>query len=203
MEEEGVRMCGAGTLFDEVVATISRWSGNDDKVLSTGVRLICPTPSVAPEAWLHVLFPPATGEDITTVEEALDVSLPTDFREFLVTANGLRLFSNNISVWGIRQDMSRNGDAAWPPFDLRSHNRKSDRPEGSPSNIVYFGSTGRGQSWSFFDLRDGSYVVGITDRHKYRPEKYWPNFASWLIEQVGTLKVGFNADGTMIPEDTI
>jgi SMI1 / KNR4 family (SUKH-1) len=185
-------------LFHEVDQAISTWSSCGEKQLLSGVRLICPTPHIAPEAWLHVLYPPVTIEDISRLETDLRASLPKDFRDFLLRANGLELFSNNITVWGIRGKLSRSGDKAWQPFDLRSHNRSSDRPYGSPNSIVYFGSVGRGENRCFFEPRGPSYIVGVTNRHDYQPSNYWPDFGNWLLDGIRKMKHKFNSAGIMV-----
>jgi hypothetical protein len=58
-------------LFNEVVRTISKWSPKGEKLLSNGVRLICSTPQIAPEAWLHILYPPLAPEKIEGMEKKL------------------------------------------------------------------------------------------------------------------------------------
>jgi SMI1 / KNR4 family (SUKH-1) len=185
-------------LFDEVVRTMCRWSSNGERQLYTGVRLICPTPQVAPEAWLHVLYPPATPEAIRSAEMKLGIPLPEDYKSFLLSANGFVMFSYRLAVWGIKKSMARTGDEAWQPYDLVNHNQETNRPEGSPSNLLYFGSTENGATRCFFELNDGTYRVGKTSHNSYHPDGYWPHFGSWLLDQMRSLEILFDSSGAMI-----
>lgn len=184
-------------LFKEVVQTMSRWSAMGEKLLSNGVRLICPTPHVGPEAWLHVLFPPLAPQKIEDMERKLGVPLPDDFKDFLRRANGVMLFSYRISVWGVRETQARTGDEAWQPYNLVSHNHETDRPDGSPEDVVYFGSADGGDTWCFFEFDEESYRVGKTGRHNFHPDAYWPHFGSWLLSEMRSLERLFDADGVM------
>jgi hypothetical protein len=182
-------------LFNEVVRIISKWSPKGEKILPNGARLICPTPHVAPEAWLHVLFTPLTTEKIEEMEKKLGMQLPNDFKNFLHKTNGLALFSYCIKIWGVRQTMARSGSAAWQPHDLIDHNYESERPNGSPKGIIYFGSTENGSSWCFFEFNKDGYHVGKTNRSNYHPDSYWPDFGSWLLSEMASLEKVFDANG--------
>jgi hypothetical protein len=184
-------------LFNEVVRTMSRWSTKGEKLLSTGVRLICPTPHVAPEAWLHVLFPPLSPSEIEAIEKNLGMLLPDDFKHFLLRANGLELFSYRVSIFGLRKSLAREGDEAWQPFNLVSHNLESDRPDGSPADLIYFAADDGGDSWCFFESYGDGYRVGKTGRHNFRPTTYWSDFGAWLLDEIESLEMLFDSDGVM------
>jgi hypothetical protein len=137
-----------------------------------GTRLICSTPHVAPDAWLHVLFPPLANGKIEIIERGLEWDLPKDFKDFLLRANGLMLFSYHISVWGQRETMARTGEDAWQPHDLVAHNFTTERPVGSPNNIGFFGSSNQGDCWCFFEFEAKNYRVGKTARDAFHPVSY-------------------------------
>lgn len=184
-------------LFREVVRTTTKWSAKGEKLLSNGVRLICPVPHVAPEAWLHVLFPPLFPAETETMEKNLGILLPNDFKRFLQQTNGLELFSYRVSIFGLRKNFAREGDEAWQPFNLVSHNREGDRPDGSPANVIYFAADDGGDSWCFFEPDGEGYRVGKTDRHNFRPTTYWPDFAAWLLDEIESIEMLFDSDGVM------
>src|SRR4051812_18838179 len=94
-------------LYAYVVNTMSRWSEKGEKTLSTGVRLICRIPHDAPDAWFHVHYPLTKSGAILKTENELGGPLPPDFRDFLLCANGIKMFAYHLSVWGIRKDMAR------------------------------------------------------------------------------------------------
>lgn len=184
-------------LFDYVVGIMSKWLPKGEKILANGVRLICPTPHIALEAWLHVLYPPLGIEKIEQMENMLGSILPSDFKYFLQKANGLQMFSCCISIWGVRMTMARTGDEAWQPYDLVDHNYVTERPLDSPENVIYFASVDPGGFWCFFEFSKGNYRVGKTDRYNFHPDYYWPDFGSWLIEEVESVETFFNSNGEM------
>jgi hypothetical protein len=188
---------GDEKLFNEVVRTMSKWLPKGEKLLSSGVRLICPTPHVAPEAWLHVLYPPLAPDKIEEMEKKLGVPLPDNFKVFLRRTNGLQMFSYRISIWGVRKNMARTGDEAWQPYDLVDCNFEPERPNNSPEDVVYFAGADGGRSWCFFEFDGESYRVGKTDRHNFHPDFYWSDFGSWLLDEIRSLEILFNSDGEM------
>lgn len=185
-------------VFGEVTRTISKWSQKGEKLLSNGVRLVCPIPHVAPEAWLHVLFPPLTKPEIEEVERNLRAPLPDDFKDFLRKTNGLHMFAYNISIWGVRKNFARSGDEAWRPFNLISHNDEADRPSGSPEGVIYFANADGGDTWCFFEFNKNGYIVGKTDRHNFRSIGNWPDFATWLLDEIESVEILFDSEGVMI-----
>lgn len=184
-------------LFDEVVRTMSKWSSKGEKLLSNGVRLICPTPLVAPEAWLHVLYPPLASKKIEVMEKKLGVSLPNDFKEFLRRANGVDMFSYHISIWGVRKNYARTGDEAWQPFDLVDLNIDTDCPDNSPENVIYFANAYGGDSLCFFEFNEEGYRVGKAVENDFHPGSYWSDFGSWLLDEIKSLEPLFNSKGEM------
>jgi hypothetical protein len=182
--------------LDEVIAIRERWAGRGERRLENGTKLICPAPHVAPAAWLHALFGPAQESQISSAESKCGIEFPREFRDFLVRTNGLFLFSNSISIWGIRTSYERVGDAAWQPFDIKHHNEPSERPSGSPEALLFFGSMGKGSEWCFFEPADEGHRVGKTAaRGRFSPTAYWPDFWTWLLEQAHWLEGLFDQEG--------
>ena len=180
--------------FDEPIRILERWATRGEKLLENGTRLICPTPHIAPQAWLHVLFPPLSDEGVRQLAELSGFDLPDDFRSFLQRSNGARLFSE-ISIWGRRRSYVRVGDDAWQPYDLLDHNTASMLPAGSPSTVLYFGGDDRGSNWCYFEGYEGGYRVGETLRNDFSPIQYWPGFSQWLRERIDTYSSLYDAEG--------
>jgi hypothetical protein len=186
-------------LFHEVIriASTSCQKGNG-LVLSNGVRLFCHMPHVGPKAWLHVVFPPLDSASIEATEQRVGGHLPEDFKDFLRQANGTMLFSYQLSVWGVRQKMVRtNGDESWFPHDLIDQNMKTNRPDNSPTNIVFFAGADDGDAWCFFEFNKEDYRVGKTERHRFNPSAYWPDFGSWLLSEIQSLQRNFKNNPEM------
>src|SRR5205823_4209427 len=109
-EADLVRRTGEGT---------RRWTEPEIRqLLTTGrvpgyvTRLIGHVPHVAPEAWLHAIFPGLTAQQVDQISNYLGVPVPAVFSLFLQRCNGLRLFSK-ISIDGLRRNYSRTGDDIW------------------------------------------------------------------------------------------
>lgn len=152
-----------------------------ERLLDNGARLVYPAPEIAPKAWHFVLFAPLDESAIEKLEGELGTPFPEDFREFLKVWNGLKLFGYEINVWGKRKNYVRVGDEAWQPFDLVAHNRPSERPKGSPENILYIASVESTNEGIFIDLDDKNFGrVGSTTYNFYYPKQYWTNFEEWL-----------------------
>lgn len=122
--------------LSEVFAVVEKWAPRGETVLDTENKLICPVPDVAPEAWLHVLFAPASSSQISRAETEGDW-FPPEFHDFLPGVNGISLFSGHVDVWGIRTTHVRAGDAPRQPFDILSLNRPGQRPLGSPTRSFF------------------------------------------------------------------
>lgn len=185
-------------LYNEIIKVVSQWSAQGERILPNGTRLICPMPQVAPQAWLHVLFAPLTGAEIDRLQKDLHRVLPYDFREFLLRANGLELFSSRISIFGVRRSWDRHSDESCEPFDLVSHNEESDRPSASPSKLIYFSATDGGNTWCFFEMDGDEYRIGKTDRHDFSPIAYWPHFNTWLLDEIKLQEILFDSQGKQI-----
>lgn len=93
--------------------------------------------------------------------------------------------------------MARSGDKAWQPYDLLDHNSGAERPAYSPEDVIFFASADEGRNWCFFEFDDESYRVGKTDRHHFRPDAYWSAFGNWLLDEIRSLALLFNADGEL------
>lgn len=183
------------TNFDRLVSILNRWSERGEKVLDNGTRLICPTPHVGSDAWLHCLFANLSTSDVDKLEEQAGVLFPEEFREFLFKANGVSLFSSNIAVFGKRFSYVRTGDASWQPFDIIHFNEDS-RPTNSPTNVYFFASPDRGDTCCFFEaVGEGAYRVGKTNRDEFLPLQYWQNFWEWLFSEVRELAKQYGLDG--------
>ena len=177
-------------VFQEVLRIVSAsCPGKEPKVLANGVRLFCHQPEIAPLAWLHVVFAPLDCGTIEATEQRLNTQLPEDYKSFLQQTNGLMLFSYKVSVWGVRTTMiQRVGDDAWAPHDIVDHNLPHERPDKSPSEVLFFAAADDGDNWCFFEFSNQGYRIGKTERHHFNPVSYWPSFETWLFSEIESLQ---------------
>ncbi|MEO6394211.1 MAG: SMI1/KNR4 family protein [Pyrinomonadaceae bacterium] len=186
-------------IYGEVLHVVEKWTQLGERHCANGTKLICPTPHVAPKAYLHLLYAPLCSESICELENEFELPLPESFRSLLGHSNGLDLFSGFLSIWGVRISWARVGDDGWQPYDLIYHNRDlgAPQPECAPP-VVYFGSSANGENWCFFEQLGQTYRVGETPRHEFAPIRYWPNFETWFREKVAEIEVLFDEEGRQI-----
>ncbi len=186
--------------FEEFLNIIEKWSSKGERLTEFGARLICPAPHIASEAYFHVLYKGLSDVDIDKLQNKLSLTIPIDLLDFLRYANGVNLFGNKLSIYGLRFSNVRTGDQAWQPFDLGLQNEKYEKPANRPSNIMLFGSCDRGESKLFFEINQEKIIVGKTPRDNFDKMQLWPDFWTCLISEAKRLSVRFDDDGKSINE---
>lgn len=157
-----------------------------------GAELIARAPHVAPEAYLHEIYPPLDAGGIREVEALLGRGLPRDFADFLSVANGCYLYSGALSIFGLRREGGRSVDESRQPFDLALPNRL-ERLKDAAAAFLFVG---------FYDW-DGSllYIDPASNRtfrcgpKSARPLNEWPDFGAMLLSEVKRLAGLFDAGG--------
>ena len=86
------------------------------KVLSDGTKLIGHVPHVAPGAWLHKIFGKTSEKELLSVETFLLGEIPETYASLLLQMNGLNIFSETLSLFGVRRNYDRSDP--WQPFDI-------------------------------------------------------------------------------------
>jgi hypothetical protein len=91
------------------------------------------------EKFLHVIFPPITGEQIKKIEKKMG-ELPASLRSFLEQSNGLDCFISNFALEGFRANYKRDVESILgQPYDILTSN-VDQRPIYVGEHIVFFGS---------------------------------------------------------------
>jgi hypothetical protein len=97
---------------EDLIAFLREHAPPGEQVGSNGTVRLGPVPQVAPLAFLHTVHAPLTADEIAQLQQELPVRIPEPYREFLRTANGLRLFVSTVAFFGLR---------ALAPRDLSGH----------------------------------------------------------------------------------
>jgi hypothetical protein len=187
--------------YKEIFKLLSKWEEGGFRELDNVTKMICHVPHIAPEAWLHIIYSKASNDDIFSLKNELTYGLPLEFEEFLSVSNGLNIFSDSLSIWGIRESYVRQGDEAIQPYDLISTN--SERPEGCLDSWVFFG----GYSWDgssvMFDMKNGieSSKVYLCETDSTNIILEWESFNEWLISEINRLSQMYNISGVEYDED--
>ena len=162
------------------------------RTTASGTRLVGHVPHVAPEAYLHIVFPPLDGVRLSALEQAIGRPVPPAYRRLLSITNGLDLFSSSLSIYGHRTSYARAGDAARQPFSAVVPNT-AERPPGIPNDAVVVGGYGRDGSQIY--VLDGA--VYRCDRDNGAPLNMWPDLFSMLVTEARRLATHFDASGRL------
>ena len=101
-----------------LMKVVNRFRSLGTLELSTGVVLIGHVPHVAPEAYMHVLYPPLDASQIASIENAIARQVPVELKTFYQRLNGVQLFTYAMWVNGLRRSCVRAGEEAWQPTVL-------------------------------------------------------------------------------------
>ncbi|MCW3122348.1 MAG: / family protein [Flavipsychrobacter sp.] len=182
--------------FDQVKETLYQYKYLGEKILSTDVILIGKAPHIAPQAWLHCLFPPLSYKDVELLEREAQHNIPMPYKEFLLCfGNGISIF-NAFNLYGLRKILSRTTDEAiWQPFSLDTPNT-IERPKNAKDEYLFIG----GYNW------DGSllYIDGMTCKVYYclkrdaTPLYEWNSFEEMLVGEVKRIQKHFDKEGRRI-----
>lgn len=180
------------TEFEYVMRVVRKAESLGSRALPNGVKLVGRVPHVAPEAHLHLVFPPLTAADIEIVEKGIGKPLPHPLAALLRKTNGLDLFSSSLSFYGLRHSYSRSGDYSWQPFDIIMPN-VHERPADLDSSLVLFG----GYDWDGSLLATSNEYPEVfrCDRHNGKPLNEWPSLSTMILSEVDRLDALFDEKG--------
>lgn len=181
--------------FIEILEPLKKWENVEKIVLTNETELLCHVPLVAPEAWLHILYAGLSSDQITEFEQRFPIPFPTKYKEFLLVANGINIFSDSLSIWGSRESYQRAGEGAIQPYDLLSLN--NERPKDCPNTWIFFGSYSWDGTRVMFDLGEGTEnnKVYRCARISIQVLQEWSSFDEWLDGEVERLGQIFDEKG--------
>lgn len=114
-----------------------------------------PMPFVSSNAKLNVLFNPRYEKEINNVYNAyLQTDIPNELIAFYQKFNGVRLFANSLSVYGIQES----GGSDYQPYDILMNNWNNN--DCNKHNLVFVASVG-GQYDFGFKRNEVSKIYGI------------------------------------------
>ena len=181
--------------FDRALEILKSYESLGVRVLDDGTRLIGHVPHIAPEAWLHDIYPPLKNDEIRQIESDIEMSIPAVFSSFLSRSNGLYTFSGCMDICGLRKSFSREGNAAWQPFSIRTPN-VDERPRNARPTHFFVGGYGSDGSYLYIDL--GSLRVYRCASRSVRPLHEWPTFEVMLESEVRRLSTLFDRQGRLL-----
>lgn len=178
-----------------VIQLIKPFASLGERVLNNGTQLIGSATHIAPEAWLHIVYPPLTLSDVLHLESTVGKTIPPVFCNFLQNCNGLYLFSGRLSIDGLRKSFSRSGDDAWQPFSIFTPNIE-ERPKHSKPSFFFIG--GYGSDGSLLYIDDSDLRVYRCTSKSAKPLSSWPSFEVMLESEALRLRELFDTHGRQI-----
>lgn len=178
---------------DAVVQVLHQWDHLGTQSLPDGTVLIGRVPQIAPEAWLHKLFAPATPEQRSVLSE-LPTPVHTDFADFLTRVNGLSVFSGYLSIYGLRSSYARRGDGRWQPFDVRTPNTL-ERIKHAPQDALFVGSSFHAERLLAISSISGEVVESTRDQ--FTILRRWRSFSTMLLGEIERMATFCDAEGSI------
>jgi len=160
-----------------------------------GSVFIGKAPHIAPKAWLHKKYRKLSIIEIDELGEKVQIEIPIIYKEFLnVFSNGLNLFSDSLSLDGLRSNYNRDIDiASKQPYSIITPNI-TERFTDASSDMFFFGGY----------CLDGSllYFRGIKiykcARYTVKPTFEWNSFEEMILLEFDRLALLFDKDGKEI-----
>lgn len=185
--------------IDDILSSLESYSSLGTRTLANGARLIGHIPAVAPEAYLHSVFPGLDQTGMARLEGVAGRPLPESLRALYSRCNGLILFNGALSLFGLRDPFLEGdeGDVG-QPFSIDIPNL-DERPGDAKDDMVFFGV----YEWdgSLLYGRPGSAEVIRCRPDSVRPVTSWPSLAMALTGEVKRLRALHGRDGLPLYED--
>jgi hypothetical protein len=182
-------------MYREIIELhINRHRHLGSKTTPSGAILVGHVPHVAPEAWLHELFPGLDNDRIERLESLLGTGIPDEYRAFLHELNGVHLYSSNIWLGGDRTSYTRTGEDVWHPFSLTDCN--GDSPQSAKSSRFFIGGIASDGQRMYLGTKDGS--VHLCSQRSTKSKRRWPNIVDMLSTRMEELSHLYNESGKKV-----
>ncbi|WP_316831981.1 SMI1/KNR4 family protein [Pedobacter aquatilis] len=176
----------------DILDKLSKYSRFGEKILEDGTYLIGKATHIAPQAWLHSIFPGLDIKHIQNLEQELKVSIPSSYIAFLLQNNGLKLFNTTLCLDGIRSNNRRDLNSLWQPFDIRTKNL-FERPTNSKKHFFFIGGYDWDGSMVYIDSLSES--VHLCSNDDATSLLSWSNFENMLSSEIDRLIALFDDKG--------
>lgn len=163
--------------------------------LANGTRLIGHVRHQAPDAYLHILFSGLNEKELSALEAKAGRPLPVCLKKFYAYSNGLELFSDSLSFYGLRTSYKRQGDEIWQPYCVSDPN-VLERLSDASDDLFFFAS----YEW------DGSllYTSGCDKKinrcsaESSKPIGSWSSFEEMMGAEIERISKLFDKSGRPI-----
>ena len=179
----------------EILKVVDSYRHLGERRLENGVYLVGSAQYIAPNAWLHSIYPGLNLSEIKVLEKMLGRPIPCSYKSFLEGCNGLKLFNTTFCLDGLRTNYGRSLDDVWQPFDIRTPNI-SERPKNANDNLFFIG----GYDWdgSLLYIDTNTQIVHLCHRDDATSLYKWADFNSMIEAELCRLVTLFDNNGREI-----
>jgi hypothetical protein len=151
-------------------------------------------PSVAPLAYLHIIFKPVP--DPVRSERTQALQIPRSLADFYRAQNGAILFSGSMSIYGLHQPgqlIERDDVFRILAFNIEDHNSEPPRP-----SLLCCGGYSVDGSSVWIDRIDG--IIYRYMQHLRAPCNTWRSLEEWIGHEISRLSALFDRRGTNLSD---
>ena len=185
--------------WETVIQRIEFTNAGTVKELADGTKLIGHAPHIAPHAWVHNIYPVLNKEDVATIEKKLVHKIPSLYKEFLLRcSNGLSIFSDTLSLYGLRKRIGRGIEDAWQPYSIFTPNI-DERLQDASANHFFIG----GYNWdgSLLYIDTATNKVHRSSNDSIAPLNTWDDFEAMLLSETERIALLFKEHGMQKDEE--
>lgn len=161
------------------------------RFLSNGVQLLGHVPNVAPEAYLHIIYPPIEHNQLEIIEQEIGIEIPQEFGKFLSFSNGINVFMDSVYICGYRVVFDREGDLARQPYSIFTPNT-IERPYKSPRSALFIGGYGNSADLLYIETKTNQ--VHRCRNSSAKSLEVWSDFWTMLVSEVERISRDFHID---------
>ena len=154
------------------------------RILNDGAELFGNDTKIAPQAWLHQIYPPLNNDDINNLEQLVEIAFPNSLVDFYHEMNGFSIFSKKFSINGLRKNFSRNIEAAWQPFSIETKNIK-EKPFNAKKEDIFIGFYSESGNVAYMDSKTEK--ISICASNNATSLRLWNNLYEFLNDEITNL----------------
>lgn len=154
------------------------------KILNDGTELFGNDKQIAPQAWLHQIFPPLKNNEISIIEDQLEQTLPNSLLDFYQQMNGFRVFVIQFSVSGLRKNFSSSIESTWQPTSIEIKNLY-ERPSKAKEEYIFIGFYSKNGNLVYINTKNEN--VSICTVNNADPIKTWKNLSEFFVEELESI----------------
>jgi hypothetical protein len=178
---------------------LAKYQPNDDRELE---RIVYKTrvPSVAPMAYLNVLFKPAEKE--LRERRVKQLGIPDSLTSFYEHYNGASLLSGSINIFGFVPDRYVLNRANWfekrIPHNILEINKALEADRG---DWIFYADYGYDRSLVCIE-KETQIITCFVGEDLRRVRQTWASFNAWLEGEISRLSFYFDENGNrLVPEE--